>query len=199
MSYTFITAARITMPRKGFEAWLDAPAAPAVENPAAMFAGWYWSDRAAAADWSDLPAATPRDLITARLADTETLTVLRHHDGALEAYLWTVGHSGAWELPARQLLLMLAGASRYKDDDTEDHVLFWEDAAGSLPTRDEDAVLALLAVGRGYARFTGKRPLGPLLARLEPVEEAFAELAESVEDDDDPQGATVHVDPAVLR
>ncbi len=194
MSYTFVTAARITLSRKGFDAWLDTPVpAAAIENPAAMFEGWYWSDRAAPADWSDVATGvTPRDLVAARLADTETLTVLRHHEGALEAYLWTVGRTGAWEPTARQLLLMLAGAGAFKDDAAEDHVLFWEEPAGTLPT---DALLALLAVDRRGARFVGKRPLDALLAALEPAEAAFADLAEAVEEDED---GTQPLDPAYL-
>jgi hypothetical protein len=166
VSFTFVTAARITLTRKGFDAETQ---------------------------------ATPRDLLTARItADPEALTVLRHRDGALEAYLWTVGHSGAWETPAQRLLLMLAGAAAFKDDDAEDHILFWEDAAGTLPTRNEDALLALLAVGRRHARFVGGRPLADLLTVLEPAEEAFAELAESMEDCDGPQGPSAYVDPAVV-
>ncbi|MGI5176975.1 hypothetical protein ACQEVZ_11635 [Dactylosporangium sp. CA-152071] len=183
MSYTFITAARITMSREGFDTWMDAPVPPAsrIENPSAMFAGWWWSDRTP--QWStDADAETPRSVLAERADDPQTLTVLRHHDGALEAYLWTVGHSGFWEPPAQQLLLMLAGAAAVKTDDTEDHVLFWEDAAGTLPTRDESALISLLAVGRDSARFVGRRPLADLLTRLAPVEEAFAELAESHDD-----------------
>ena len=159
MSFTFITAARIAMPRKGFDAWLDTAIGASISNPAAMFSGWYWSDRVSPTDWSDVATgATPRDVLTARVNDTEVLTVLRYQDGALEAYLWTVGYSGAWEAPARRLLLMLAGVAAFKDDDTEDHVLFWEDAAGALPTRNEDALLSLLAVGKGHARFVGQAP-----------------------------------------
>ncbi|MFF5231647.1 hypothetical protein [Dactylosporangium sp. NPDC000521] len=183
MSFTFITAARIAMSREGFDTWLDAPVPPAsrIENPAEMFAGWWWSDRTP--QWStDAVVETPRSVLAARAADPQALTVLRHHDGALEAYLWTVGHSGFWEPPAQRLLLMLAGAAAFKTDDTEDHVLFWEDAAGTLPSGNDPALISLLAVGRGSARFVGSRPLTDLLTRLAPVEEAFAELAESYDD-----------------
>ncbi|MET7426592.1 hypothetical protein [Dactylosporangium sp. NPDC005555] len=181
MSYTFITAARIAMPGKAFDEWLDTPVPDAtiIENPSAMFTGWWWSDRTPDGPFS-APGATPRSLVAA--LDSVGITVLRHHDGALEAYLWTPGQSGFWEAPARQLLLMLAGAAAFKDGDTEDHVLFWEDAAGALPFRNEDALIALLTVGRGYARFTGRRPLADLLTALEPAEAAFAELAESYDD-----------------
>ncbi|MFC4036970.1 hypothetical protein ACFO1B_00925 [Dactylosporangium siamense] len=198
MSYTFITAARITMPRKGFDAWLGTPLPPAstISNPASMFEGWYWSSREASSTWTS-SATTPRDLLAERLTDPTTLTVVRHHDGALEAYLWTVGYSGAWEGPAQQLLLMLAGAGAFKDDDSMDHVLFWEDAAGALPTRNEDALLALLAVDRQGARFIGRRPLADLLAGLSPVEEAFAELAEVLEESLD-EGAPQPLDPTYV-
>ncbi|WP_327002895.1 hypothetical protein OHA72_48705 [Dactylosporangium sp. NBC_01737] len=206
MSYTFVTAARIVMPREGFESWLDAPVASGtvIENPAEMFAGWYWGDREGEADWSDAETGqTARQLLAERVASPEAMTVLRYRNGALEAYLWTVGYSGFWETPARQLLLMLAGAGAFKADDTEDYVLFWEDAGGMLPERNEDALLALLAAGRRRVRFAGKRPLADILGRLKPVEEAFHELAEAL-DDDDPQPSAVlldptYIDPAVLN
>jgi hypothetical protein len=66
--------------------------------------------------------------------------------------------------------------------------------------------LALLAVGEGRVRFVGKRPLGDLLAELKPIEDAFADLAEALDEDLDvehPQDSVVpldprYIDPAVL-
>ncbi|WP_326559165.1 hypothetical protein [Micromonospora sp. NBC_01796] len=215
MSFTFVTAARISMPRKGFDSWLDVPitSAAVIENPADTFVGWYWGDREGQADWGDTETdLTPRQLLAGRVAASctangdEVLTVLRYRDGALEAFLWTVGYSGAWETTVRRLLLMLAGAAEVKDDGPDDYVLFWEDAVGMLPRRDPDSPLALLAVSKGRVRFVGKRPLVELLAELKPAEDAFADLAEALDEDldvEDPQDSVVpldpqYVDPAVL-
>ncbi|GAB7051208.1 hypothetical protein [Catenuloplanes indicus] len=176
MSYSFVVAGRLPMSRDAFGAWLDAPVpGPAViSNPGDMFAGWYWDDRPRPEDWSDAPATgTPRDLLAARDPE-DTITVVRHERGALEAYLWTPAWSGAWAPAQQRLLLMLAGAR------VPGHVLFWEDAAGALP--DADSLLALLSVTPDRARFLGRTDIGPLLDELRPVEEAFSEAAADPED-----------------
>ncbi|WP_326557355.1 hypothetical protein [Micromonospora sp. NBC_01796] len=211
VSFTFVTAARIPMPRTGFDSWLDVPIASAavIENPADMFVGWYWGDREGQADWTDAETdLTPRELLAGRVAAScavngdGVLTVLRYRDGALEAYLWTVGYPGVWETAARRLLLMLAGAGAVKDDGPDGYVLFWEDAAGMLPRRDQDSPLALLTVNNSRVRFVGKRPLADLLAEPEPVEDAFAELAEALDEDldvEDAQDSVAPLDPRYIE
>ncbi|GLY00239.1 hypothetical protein [Actinoplanes sp. NBRC 101535] len=192
MSYTFVTAARIRMPESSYREWLDTPVPTAsiIENKADMFGGWCWDGRDCPDDWSTSETDwTPRRLLTARAAgaDGETFTVVRHRDGALEAYFWTVGEHVVWEFAARRLLLTLAGAARFTGDDGGGHVLFWEDTAGVLP--DADNLLALLAVDGGAARFAGPCPLDEVLAALAPVEEAFGELAEAFDEDEEQPAA----------
>ncbi|WP_033342632.1 hypothetical protein [Catenuloplanes japonicus] len=176
MSYSFVVAARITISGEAFETWLDTPlpATVVIENPGDMFAGWYWDDRERPEDWSDAGTGiTPRELLALRDPE-DTITLVRHRDGALEAYLWTPAQSGSWATGQQRLLLMLAGAGGDGD------VLFWEETDGSLPS--EDSLLALLRVDAHGARFVEDALLGPILTALKPAEDAFYALIADAED-----------------
>ncbi|MFI5846076.1 hypothetical protein ACIA8K_40875 [Catenuloplanes sp. NPDC051500] len=173
MSFSFVVAGRIPMSPATYETWLDAPVpgSAIIDNPGDMFAGWYWDDRARPENWSNAPAgATPREIVATRDPE-DTITLVRHERGALEAYLWTPARSGHWTTGQQQLLLMLAGAG-----DTG-HVLFWEDASGSLPSGD-----SLLALLRGSRFVPAADDLDQLIDALRPAEDAFFEIAAGADD-----------------
>src|SRR5690242_13969811 len=113
-----MVAARIPMTREGFERWLDTPvpAPDAIANPGAMYDGWLWDGRQADDEWNlDTEGTTPRSFFTERVEDSlsgqPTMTVLRHRDGALEAYLFHLGYD-RWSVLTE--LLMFAAAGPYK-------------------------------------------------------------------------------------
>ncbi|GAA3220629.1 hypothetical protein GCM10010532_050420 [Dactylosporangium siamense] len=182
-------ATRMPMSRTGFEAWLDAPlpGLDIIENPAAMWTGWV--DDAGDPDWdlADLagyPAAvtaireargsTPRRLLAARAAGGST--VARHHDGALELYLYDY-HADTYG--TQTSLLMLAGAGRHAEAGAATPVLHWGgDVYPDLPLGG-DQPLAVLLVDRAGARFVDRYPVDALIERLRPVEAVFLAAGEA--------------------
>ncbi|MEH0626140.1 hypothetical protein [Streptomyces stelliscabiei] len=99
---SFMLATRIPMARDGFEEWLRTPlpGLGIIENPSAMYTGWAadgaetdWDLTEVAVHYPAAPAAiradrkkTPSQLLAPRAA--QGLTLLRHRDDALEAYLY---------------------------------------------------------------------------------------------------------------
>ncbi|GHJ47961.1 hypothetical protein Cs7R123_53030 [Catellatospora sp. TT07R-123] len=197
-------AARIPMPRSGFEGWLDAPL-PAVEviaNPDAMWTGW--AADGAAADWdlaelAEYPGAvqtlleerrrTARELLAQRVPNG---CVARHRDGALEIYLYDY-HADSYR--TRTELLMLAGAGRFADEGRHP-VLHWGgNVYPDLPLAG-DPPLSVLIVSRDGAAFTDRYPIEALIETLRPAEAAF--LATFEGDGDAAPDLTGAVDPLLL-
>ncbi|GAB4058451.1 hypothetical protein [Catellatospora paridis] len=191
---SYMLATRMPMSRDGFDAWLSTPLPghDVIANPDEMWLGWATGDLTP--DWeltaiADSPAAvatyrasrtrTPLELLAARAAGGFTLA--RHHDGALEIYLYDY-HADTYATLTD--LLMLAGAGRFADGDAEAPVVYWGgDVYPGLPF-DDSSVLSVLLVGRTAARFTATYPFAALAARLRPVEEAFLGAVVDPEGDD---------------
>ncbi|MGY0233991.1 hypothetical protein [Longispora urticae] len=205
MSDSFLIAARIPISREGFDRWLDGTGAP-IADPDRMYAGWYWDGDTP--DWSPDPTVTAREFFAGRVADScdgrSTITVLRHRDGALEAYLFDAGHRPG---TVHTALSLLAAAG---PPESASLALFWAETAGNLLDADSGAWLAVLAIGPdGGARFVADRDLTATVAGLRPVEEAFFEQAERLAEDEESWDADgdpgtdiprdpAFVDPAVL-
>lgn len=204
---SYMLATRMPMSRDGFDAWLSTPLPDlgVIANPDEMWRGWAADDMMP--DWAltaiaGSPAAvatyhadrtrTPLELLAARAAAGFTLA--RHHEGALEVYLYDyhADHYGT-----QTDLLMLAGAGRFAAGDAESPVLHWGgDVHPGLPF-DDGSVLSVLLAGRTSARFTAAYPFAALVEVLRPVEQAF--LGAVVDPDgEDPGWDPAHVlDPAV--
>ncbi|MGW0659786.1 hypothetical protein [Streptodolium elevatio] len=201
-------ATRIPMERDGFDAWLAAPlpGLDAIADPRAMYAGW--GADGSVPDWdltelADYPAAvaairadrerTPLELLAARAAGGFTLA--RHHDGALEIYLYDYhGESSTTHTE----LLMLAGAGRFARPGTESPVMFWGgDVDPGLPPRGHLPLVVMVVVGSGPARFVETYPVHELTDSLRTVEQAF--LAAVVEGDAESYGwdPSQVLDPAI--
>ncbi|MEV6521542.1 hypothetical protein AB0M43_06380 [Longispora sp. NPDC051575] len=178
---SFMVSARIPMPRSGFDAWLRAtpPGVDVIANPGAMWTGW--ANDGDQADW-ELTGAhpkarahyraewarTPLDRLTARAAAGQTLA--RHHDGALEVYLYDY-YGDVAETQAD--LLMLAGASRYVAGGVTAPVLYWGGMVYPGLPAPGDPPLAVLLVDAHGARFTASYPMAALVGELGPVEQAY--------------------------
>ncbi|WEH15162.1 hypothetical protein [Streptomyces sp. VNUA24] len=190
---SFMLATRVPMARDGFEEWLRTPlpGLGVIENPAAMYTGWAadgarpdWDLTAIAAHLPEAAAAvraerekTPAHLLAPRAA--QGLTLLRHRDDALEAYLYDY-HGD--ESATHTALLMLAGAGRFAHPGTETPVLYWGgDVHPGLPLRG-DPPLAVLLVGPARSRFVATHPLDTLIADLTPVETDFLTAAEHMDE-----------------
>ncbi|MBE1600408.1 MULTISPECIES: hypothetical protein [Streptomyces] len=207
---SFMLATRIPMARDGFEEWLRTPlpGLGIIENPSAMYTGWAadgaetdWDLTEVAVHYPAAPAAiradrekTPSQLLAPRAA--QGLTLLRHRDDALEAYLYD--YHGE-ETGTHTALLMLAGAGRFAPAGTESPVLYWGgDVDPGLPMNG-DRPLAVLLVGSTRSRFVATYPLEALIAHLTPVETDFlAATAAHGADDEHPGHVTDLLDP-VLR
>lgn len=153
-----------------------------------MWAGW--ANDGADLEWD--PAADrdpPLRRLAARAAAGYTLA--RHHDDALEIYLYD--YHG--DVPGTQEdLLMLAGAGRFADAGAP--VMYWGgDVYPDLPLGG-DRPLAILLVDRDGARFVDSYPVAALIERLRPVEAAF--LA-AVDDEGDGAWDSTHVLDAAIR
>ncbi|WTW99451.1 hypothetical protein OG216_41625 [Streptomycetaceae bacterium NBC_01309] len=201
-------ATRIPMARDGFDAWLAAPlpGLDAIANPQAMYAGW--DADGTVPDWdlagiADSPAAvaavraaresTPLELLAARAAGGFTLA--RHHEDALEIYLYDY-HGESYTTHTE--LLMLAGAGRFARPGTESPVMFWGgDVYPGLPLRDDPPLVVMVVGSGGRARFAETYPVRELTEGLRTVEEAF--LAAVVEDDPESYGwdPSRVLDPAI--
>ncbi|WP_030266859.1 hypothetical protein [Streptomyces sp. NRRL B-24484] len=87
---SFMVAARIPMPREGFDAWLRTPppGPGAIDNPSAMYTGWALDG--AEPDWGLTALAAYPAAVAAILAARAAtgLTPARHRDGAPEVYLY---------------------------------------------------------------------------------------------------------------
>ncbi|MDG6106694.1 hypothetical protein Daura_29010 [Dactylosporangium aurantiacum] len=191
-----MVAARIPMPRAGFDTWLRTPlpGPDAIANPAAMWTGWAadgagtdWDltglagSPAAAAGIREARAGTPLQRLATRA--TRGVTVARHHDGALEVYLYDY-HGDTYGTQTD--LLMLAGAARFATADSP--VLHWGgDVYPDLPLNG-DPPLAVLLVGPSGARFVARFPLDAPITRLRPVEATFLAAAEASGDTWDTEG-----------
>ncbi|RKE02741.1 hypothetical protein [Catellatospora citrea] len=202
---SYMLATRMPMSREGFDAWLHTPLPghDVITNPDEMWLGWAAEDMTP--DWeltaiADSPAAvatyrqsrtrTPRELLAARAAGGFTLA--RHHDGALEIYLYDY-HADTYGTLTD--LLMLAGAGRFAD--AEAPVAYWGgDVHPGLPF-DDGSVLAVLLVGRTAARFTAAYPFAALAGQLRPVEEAFLGAVVDPDGDDPGWDSSLVLDPAV--
>jgi hypothetical protein len=197
-------ATRMPMSRAGFDAWLAAPlpGLDVIGNPGAMWAGWV--DDAGEPDW-DLAelagspaavtairadrAATPLRRLAARAAAGVTLA--RHHDGALEVYLYDY-HGDVYGTQTD--LLMLAGAGRFAEEGAA--VMYWGgEVYPDLPLGG-DRPLTVLLVEPGGARFVDRHPVGALIERLRPVEAAFLAVAGAAGGEGGPDAATL-LDPVV--
>lgn len=192
---SYMLATRMPMSREGFDAWLAAPLAglDVIANPDELWRGW--AADGAKPDW-DLTeldrTRTPLELLAARAAGGFTLA--RHHDRALEIYLYDYHPDVHGTLTG---LLMLAGAGRFADGDADTPVLYWGgDVYPGLPF-DDHSVLSVLLVGRTAARFTARYPFAALTARLLPVEEAFLGAVVDPEGDDPGWDPAEVLDPAV--
>lgn len=204
---SYMLATRMPMSRDGFDAWLSTPLPDlgVIANPDEMWRGWAADDTVP--DWeltaiADSPAAvtayranrarTPLELLAARAAGGFTLA--RHHDGALEIYLYDY-HADVHGTHTD--LLMLAGAGRFADGDAEVPVLYWGgDVHPGLPFDDGSILSVLLASGE-TARFTAAYPFAGLVDGLRPVEQAFLGAVVDPDGDDpgwDPSGV---LDPAI--
>lgn len=209
---SFMLATRMPMSRTGFDAWLGTPlpGLDAIDNPAAMWTGWAGqANQAGEPDWdltaiADSPAAvaairdarggTPLQLLAARAAHGVTLA--RHHDGALEVYLYDY-HGDVYGTQTE--LLMLAGAGRFADESAP--VMFWGgDVYPDLPLGG-DLPLAVLLVDGAGARFVDRYPVDALIGRLRPVEAAFLTAAEAAGEptDGDPGWDTATLLDAAVR
>ncbi|QXJ22457.1 hypothetical protein AGRA3207_003457 [Actinomadura graeca] len=205
MSDSFMVAARIPRAREAFERWLDTPvpeAADAIENPDQMYTGWFWDGTSPQDDWNlDREGKNPRTLFAEQIDKGQGVAVLRHRDGALEAYLL---HWGFDRWSVHMALLALAVAGPHKADGGDDHAIFWAETSGSLGPPDWDGRLACLAIGRTGARFTGRTDLTGVLAALGPAEDAFFALVERLHAEEEADGPHLSprepefVDPAVL-
>ncbi|WP_327001964.1 hypothetical protein OHA72_43620 [Dactylosporangium sp. NBC_01737] len=200
---SYMLATRMPMSRAGFDAWLATPlpGLDVIDNPAAMWTGWTDAD---APDWdlaaiADHPAAvaairdartaTPLRLLAARAAGGVTLA--RHHDGALEIYLYDY-HADAYSTQTD--LLMLAGAGRFAEEAAP--VMYWGgNVYPDLPFGG-DGPLAVLLVDRAGARFVDRYPLDALIGRLRPVEAVFVAAGEAAGGEGDWDAGTL-LDPAV--
>jgi len=182
MSDSFMVAARIQMSRAGFETWLatPVPGVAAIENPARMYDGWSWHGKETPGQW---PAperiGTPRDHVAQRIEQTcqgqPELTILRHRDGALEAYFFNLGY-GTFD----HALLILAAAKAFRSDEGEDLALYWAEAAGWLVEPDGSDCLAVLAIGAGRVRFVDSWDLSATVAALTPVQDSYFDLVEAI-------------------
>lgn len=175
------------MSRAGFDAWLRTPlpGPDVIADPAAMWTGW--AADGAGTDWdlaglAGYPAAvagirearagTPLQRLAERTA--QGVNVARHHDGALEVYLYDY-HGDTYGTQTD--LLMLAGAGRFAEEEAA--VLHWGgDVYPDLPLGG-DLPLAVLLVGPGGARFVDRFPVDALIARLRPLEAAFLAAVEA--------------------
>ncbi|GAA1362989.1 hypothetical protein [Catellatospora chokoriensis] len=204
---SYMLATRMPMSREGFDAWLHTPlpGRDVITNPDEMWLGWATADMAP--DWeltaiAGSPAAvatyrasrtrTPLELLAARAAGGFTLA--RHHDGALEIYLYDYHADTHGTLTN---LLMLAGAGRFADGNAETPVLYWGgDVHPGLPI-DDRSVLSVLLVGRTAARFTARYPFPALTQRLLPVEEAFLGAVVDPEGDEPGWDSSEVLDPSI--
>ncbi|MEV4510329.1 hypothetical protein AB0K00_15345 [Dactylosporangium sp. NPDC049525] len=203
---SYMLATRMPMSRAGFDAWLAAPlpGLDVIDNPAAMWTGW--ADDAGDPDWDlaeiagypaavaairDARAGTPLRLLAARAAGGVTLA--RHHDGALEVYLYDY-HADVYG--TQTSLLMLAGAGRFAETDEATPVMYWGgNVYPDLPLGG-DGPLAVLLVDRAGARFVDRYPLDALIGRLRPVEAVFVAAGEAAGGEGDWDAATL-LDPAL--
>jgi hypothetical protein len=202
VSDSFMVAARIPMTRDGFDRWLDVEipaAADAIENPGAMYTGWFWDGKSPENDWNlDRDGRTPRSLFAEPIVKGHGAVVLRHRDDALEAYLF---HWGFDRWSVHMALLALAAAGRHATGDAE--ALFWAETSGSLCPPDWNGRLACLAVGRTTARFRARHDLTEVIEALRPAESAFFALMQRLHGEEQ-EGAypsardPEFVDPAVL-
>ncbi|POM25167.1 hypothetical protein BTM25_38100 [Actinomadura rubteroloni] len=203
MSDSFMVAARIPMTRDGFDHWLDVEipaAADAIDDPGAMYTGWFWDGKSPEDDWDlDRDGRTPRSLFAEQIVKGHGAVVLRHRDDALEAYLF---HFGFDRWSVHMALLALAAAGRNATGDAE--ALFWAETSGSLCPPEWDGRLACLAIGRTTARFRPRHDLTEVIEALRPAESAFFALigrlhAEEQGDGSYPSARNPEfVDPAVL-
>ncbi|MFI5914273.1 hypothetical protein [Dactylosporangium sp. NPDC051541] len=153
---SYMVAARIPMPRAGFEAWLDTPV-PALDAIAGRDAVW--------AEWTPVEG-TPRERLTARAALGWTLA--RHVDGVLELYLYDYHH--APDVTQAELLLLAAAGRRATAGSA---VMYWGgNVYPDLPLGGDEPI-AVLLVGPDGARFTDRYRLAELLEQLRPAESAF--------------------------
>ncbi|MEU8076256.1 hypothetical protein AB0B31_12495 [Catellatospora citrea] len=204
---SYMLATRMPMSREGFDGWLAAPLPDlgVLANPGELWHGW--AAEGATPDWeltalAGSPAAvtslradrtrTPLELLAARAA--QGFTLARHHDGALEVYLYDY-HAHTYGTLTD--LLMLAGAGRFADDDAEAPVVYWGgDVHPGLPF-DGGSVLSVLLVGRTSARFTAAYSFAALAERLRPVEEAFLGAVVDPDGEDPSWDSAEVLDPAV--
>jgi hypothetical protein len=204
---SFMLATRMPMSRGGFDEWLRTPL-PVLDiilNPSAMYAGW--ASDGVDPDWdltaiADYPAAsaairadrgkTPLQLLAARAA--QGFTLVRHHDDALEAYLYDY-HGDPYS--AQTELLMLAGAGRFAHGDIETPVMYWGgDVYPDLPLGG-DPPLAVMVVGNTRAWFVGNYPIDTLIADLRSVETDFLAAAVDQGDEGFRWDSSEVLDPAV--
>ena len=202
---SYMLATRMPMSRGGFDAWLTTPlpGLDVIANPAAMWTGWV--EDAEDPDWDltaiagypaavagirDARAGTPLRLLAARAA--QGVTVARHHDGALEVYLYDYHGEG---YTTQTELLMLAGAGRFADAAAP--VMYWGgDIYPDLPLGG-DQPLAVLLVARASARFVDRYPVGALIAALRPAEAAFLAASETAGDAAGDWDSSQALDPVV--
>ncbi|MEU7826331.1 hypothetical protein [Catellatospora sp. NPDC049133] len=204
---SYMLATRMPMSRDGFDTWLSTPPPDlgVIANPDEMWRNWAAAD--ATPDWdlteiAGSPAAaatyranrtrTPLDLLAARAAGGYTLA--RHHEGALEIYLYDY-HADHYA--AQTDLLMLAGAGRFADGDAEVPVLYWGgDVHPGLPF-DDGSVLSVLLVGGTQARFSAAYPFAALVEGLRTVEVAFLGAVVDPDGDDPGWDSSGVLDPAI--
>lgn len=202
MSDGFMLATRIPMTRDGFDRWLGTPAPgpSAIADPGTMFDGWFWDGRPA--DWSRAGAGvTPRAFFGGRVRGScegqPTMTVLLYRGGALEAYLFDLGHD---EASVHTALLLFAAAGPFKSEPAEDAVLFWAETSGALGDPEWGGRLAVLLVGTDGARFTPACDLTAPVTALRPAEDRFYDLVgRMAEEEETHEGAfrsSVPLDPA---
>lgn len=204
---SFMLATRIPMSRGGFDEWLRTPlpGLNIIENPSAMYAGWAsdgtdpdWGLTEIAAHYPSALAGiradrdrTPLQLLAPRAA--QGLTLLRHRDEALEAYLYD--YHGE-QTGAQTCLLMLAGAGRFAHPGTETPVMYWGgDVYPGLPMPG-DQPLAVLLVANTRSRFVHTCALDALIGNLTPSEADFLTATTYGQDEAPAHPSSNLLDPA---
>lgn len=175
MSDTFIVAARLRLGKKQTTAWLRAAAGDAslIENPSETFLGYDWAGHAPL----DLGRAPDAKQVKHRLG----ARAKRMHAGEPEALLATKRERCVWvyhtvngyqEAAIASTLLAIAAAKDHRIAKAPDHALVLAETSGRLRP---EAVLAVLEITRGRARFVDNCDVSAVVESLRPLEALFVE------------------------